>query len=1077
MKANTYFINLLKRRGNSLNNLKQFLIRDNGENYNRVVSFLNRDQILKNSIYDSFFPKIISNKYPHYLDSLPVLKILMWYCNIVIGHSKFICDFEEEKLNFERNFLAGKYDISLEILQDVEMRFGLSLWLLDCYSLLEVFGNLNHDFEKDMHPETLSWYKILRIKNRKAERQPQYKHRIDHMLANSNEQISSYYKYKLFSDMPFGNIEKTDENWRNILLVEGGHSLIDIYLVTTDCLQYYLHCPKKTQLSIFEGCIKLISKIDTPICQIMSSSFYNSKKECDMGDLANDYICLIKQKKFPQVVHFFSNNDYSYTCFNAYIYAAVSALHRDSDLDINGTSLSYEILRHIYNILRKSDIALIDESIANLRSISRVLRSFTIHKGICVFLGSQINIDINYFFAQQATTYDDRVLLSYEINNEIPELSPYAALCVVNKYDENNKEVLCKKASEIGVASNYYEAAFIKIQIYDFVKRMELSQAVSLFFNSYVKNPHFIYPVDIGKIREYLDNKIQNQSIFELVELCYVFIDQYYKDMRKSCFLNFIDDVSLDEPLDIIRIPHYNETAIFFFLCNICTIDMLNSLYMVFESSDDARDYRIKICEFLLSKNTLYSKELKREIEELAKNKAMRQRLLNVDRSRVSINTRAIQEDIYEDIEYQIDACNSQISDEISSQTKETYFIFNPQISSYLCMYETYAKAFCFSQSGLDTSLSTRVRHGAFINQIFRTFTENCLIYSDGKAKYFFDTLFESGKVKHSLKPFLHELHVNIQNKLQYFTQHTLKVFIDEPIDGAVFNYSAGYNDGTELKIEFVKRLLNGSVVNTNDAINLLHQLLIDKTNSYLNEIRSVYLPRLEESLLSLLNSFSGECGKHTTDSEVKKELQRQIAQCKTDLQSEFKTVKDWFYLSENEQWEDYEFTDLLEICIEITKKLFSGFDKVKISKTIHEDFIYTGKTFRINTDIILILLNNAFLHSGFEQKENNLHINCTVTSDSNYIYFAVENNLSDSIDISALNKKIDKINEDYKNEVYTTVNTRQEGGMGLYKIMIILYNMTKDKDSFYISQKEHKVRVEIKLGKDLICCEENTTS
>ena len=1079
MKANTFFINLLKRRGNPLYNLKEYLIKDNGTNYNKVVGFLKKDPKLREVIYDSLFPNIINNNYPTYLESLPLFKIIAWYCNILIEHSEVICDFESAKMQFERQFLANNYKESFEILEEIKEKFGLSLWLIDCYGLIDTFGDLSFNFEKSMHEKTLNWYKVLKNKNRKNERYHQYKYRINHWLANSNEQISTYYKYKLFAEMPYCcNVDKINENWKNVLLMEGGQSLIDIYLVTIDCLQYYVNSPMKTQLNLLEDCVKLISKIDTPICRIITSAFFSKEEENTKDNLVNQYVLLFEQKEYLKVVQIFLNDDYWYTCFNAYIYTAVAALHTDCDLETKNNCLGREILSHIYNVLSKSDANLIDEAILYLTSISKALRSFNIHKGICVFLDSQINIGINYFFEQQVTSYEDKILLSHELNNTLPELSPYGILYMkTNNYEDDEETRKYKSAIDNGVAVGYYKAALINTQIYKFIERKEFAQAISSFFYAYVNNRFFIYCIDVTKIREYLHNKIKKQATLELEELCYIFIDPEYKNIRKSCFLNFIDDVNLAKPLDIIKTEHYNEKAISFFLCNICTIEMLNSLYMLFESSDEAKDYRIMICGYLLNNTTLHDKELKIEIEELTKNKAMRQRLLNVDRSRVSINTISIKESIYEDVEYQVDTCNSQVSGEIETQKDEKYFILNPKLAAYSCLYDTYAKAFCFSQSGLDTSLSTRVRHGAFINQIFRTFIENSLIYSDNKSKNFFDTQFEKGKIKESLKPFLNQFHAEVQKKLQYFTQHTLKVFVDNPIEGAVFDYSAGYQDSVRLNIAFTQRLLRGTTMNTNDAIDLLHELFIDKTSEYLNEIRTVYLPKLEENLLSLLTAFSSECGKHATDVVTKKELRSMIAKCKTDLQSEFKTVKDWFYLSEDEQWEDYEFSDLIEMCIEITKKLFSGFDKVRISKTIEDEFIYAGKTFGINTDIILILLNNAFLHSGFEQKENNLHINCEIKSDSKYIYFAVENNFSDTINVSELSEKINKINDDYSNAVYKTVNTRQEGGMGLFKIMNILYSITKTNDSFYISMKDHTVRVEIKLRKDLVCCEENTTS
>ena len=64
---------------------------------------------------------------------------------------------------------------------------------------------------------------------------------------------------------------------------------------------------------------------------------------------------------------------------------------------------------------------------------------------------------------------------------------------------------------------------------------------------------------------------------------------------------------------------------------------------------------------------------------------------------------------------------------------------------------------------------------------------------------------------------------------------------------------------------------------------------------------------------------------------------------------------------------------------------------------------------------------------------------------------------------------------EAYKKGVYNLLNTRQEGGMGLYKIMLILYKTTNDRDAFYISLNDHKVKVKIKMPKEFIANEKNS--
>ena len=180
VKASTCYINLLKERGSSLFNLKEFLKLDTGDNYNKAISLLSKNRQLKKVLYERLFPKALDIYWPKYLEELSLAKILLWYCNLIANHNESICEFEKRKMRFEQLFLAGKYDEAYELIDEIRKKFGLSLWLLDCYGLLVSFGLENKDIEDTLDDNALNWYKIMTMKNRTNERQQQYIYRINH---------------------------------------------------------------------------------------------------------------------------------------------------------------------------------------------------------------------------------------------------------------------------------------------------------------------------------------------------------------------------------------------------------------------------------------------------------------------------------------------------------------------------------------------------------------------------------------------------------------------------------------------------------------------------------------------------------------------------------------------------------------------------------------------------------------------------------------------------------------------------------------------------------------------------------
>lgn len=135
------------------------------------------------------------------------------------------------------------------------------------------------------------------------------------------------------------------------------------------------------------------------------------------------------------------------------------------------------------------------------------------------------------------------------------------------------------------------------------------------------------------------------------------------------------------------------------------------------------------------------------------------------------------------------------------------------------------------------------------------------------------------------------------------------------------------------------------------------------------------------------------------------------------------------------------------------------------------------GNTFRDMVDIVLIIFNNAILHSGYKEKPQELSMDVEITEDSSSLYMSFINNLSDDVNTNELDQKIDIINKSFSDKSYLKINTRQEGGMGLYKIMHTLFSVLKLGNGFYVSRHEDEFRVEINIQKEILVNEKNIDS
>ena len=146
----------------------------------------------------------------------------------------------------------------------------------------------------------------------------------------------------------------------------------------------------------------------------------------------------------------------------------------------------------------------------------------------------------------------------------------------------------------------------------------------------------------------------------------------------------------------------------------------------------------------------------------------MHQKLINVNKSRIAIDSTCIMEKVFDEIGNQMEAYNSQEADDVIyyiDEEKKEVIYHSPQFDICSDIYKYYIMEICFGSNGLDTSLSTKIRHGSLVNQLFRTFTDNSIIINHS-CNYYFDELEKQNKINAELKNELTKFSDNITNHL-----------------------------------------------------------------------------------------------------------------------------------------------------------------------------------------------------------------------------------------------------------------------------------------------------------------------
>ena len=1071
MKCETYYLNLLYGRGNFYKNFNSYIKLNDGSGYQKVVSLCNTKSVYKKAIfYEDMFSQHFCGGLMKALslNSLSIDKLSSLSTQLLMTSKNRISEFLNSKLEFEYQILTKNYSTAENILTQIYQKFGMSLWLLDSISILQSLSLSDIVIVKDFSELEKAYYGLFDLKNNIKERHGYYIKKMKEMIncdKFSAEQVD-FLQYILFVSTP-----NTDNGWLNVIKSTYEFSFIDMYLA----LEHFLLRVNLSNNQRQKECYDYLLEIKS-----VEGSALN-ERELNAVNSAAHLIKLFDDNKFKNVISsFFSNESDYYNYFGAYKLVALSYIFSNENVNKSDVLSAY-IVYLMCLIIKKHEANTID-AINSLLPITRLLRTFQIQKGLCLFIEGFTGYNLETLFSEQFSSEADCRYLKNEFETANVLIFP----CKSKMYKVSDDEIFdfienydgCVK--KYPQALYYFKEIFIKHKINICIKNSDFIQAAKIFVLAYAENQLLVIMLNPAEIVSAISNKMARNIQLSIEELCYIFIDneELFVQERRNCFLNYFDQSQIEEPLDLINNKTELEPIVLFFLDNVCNKEMLPNLYRKFKSTEEVENYRLKICELLLEKEGYANrKDLMSEAEKISKTRALSKKLKAVEKSRVTINTDFIKSNCYDEISEEVDAYNVTEAEAVYVKAIINGIPFLEYTNNHNLilkkMYNIYAREFCFGDHSIDLSLSTRVRHGAFSNQILRAFTDNNLTFNGHGRNEYFNKLIEINTVDAEIcKEFL-QFSSKIKAILDYFTQHTLKVVLDKPIEGAIFRYDL---DDLDL-LPIYNKFSNVNYITFDDVAFVLNDYLIRKTNEYLTEIKSNELPALLKHIIDEIDLFSSKIKRFIINDEEQKNIERLIVSCKTEVQNTFEIVSGWFSISEYNDWENYDFKELLETCHEIAKSLFAGFDNLSINCEKTGALIFKGNTFRDMVDIVLIILNNAILHSGYKEQLHALNVKAELTEDTSCLYLSFVNNLSEDVDLNELDQKIDIINKRFSDRSYLKINTRQEGGMGLYKIMHTLFSVFKLGNGFFVSRHEDAFRVEINIQKEILINEKNINS
>jgi hypothetical protein len=644
-------------------------------------------------------------------------KEIVWYTNELLDYQNEINEFLNLESKFECSFLAGNYEDSSLILDDIETKICVSQWSIEKRLLIAEYET---GFKKnkevlasiiltDNDPMTnlLSKYQSIRIEKKLSFFK--YEEIFNNLLdAYSNSKAREYLCFKL-------NFFKQGKyNHKGFILsIENSGSIIDKYKSFIQCVLLFVSEIERDEsiesiLKINLG--KLLNQInDNRIINSLyaigvTPSFKINPKNEQLLNITDNYL----QGKYELVLKglesFFIGNSNIFELYEFYIKSTINLkrIFKNPFPIDSFAGKCLEDLNNIFNKNNKTENSFIN-AIKTYNSIGNLNWSYKYFAFVYNEHSSNFDsIDINRYshlnssyFNSSNTLFLKNIDASKIYLSKINESKPFIS---VDFYEQVINIINGKSTNKINVdvepfranlyycqalqVSTNYELALYSYQnllassehksafesqhnLIEVVQGIlncllnlnKLQDAVILIASYNIANPNFANRLMSG----FLLNKIiesDNEDLKREISTPIV-LHQYKSFINPNdiwiAYDEFLFSYDLDYPKEIeIIIDKIDASKTIYFLKNICKQEVFDSSPM-FENQDQLDNERIEICSLLTRIDRDNFEEYINEISEINRNLLIRQGIKQIDESKIYVDVKGIKNILEKDIKESFD--------------------------------------------------------------------------------------------------------------------------------------------------------------------------------------------------------------------------------------------------------------------------------------------------------------------------------------------------------------------------------------------------------------------------------------
>ena len=665
---------------------------------------------------------------------------------------------------------------------------------------------------------------------------------------------------------------------------------------------------------------------------------------------------------------------------------------------------------------------------------------------------------------------DDIFSLKVNNINSVADVELGLSLLRNIKLDINSLNNFLQSIEDLQLPVWYLEE--VKYFIFNYyLDSNDLQSAVTELSDAYfrMKNSIYIYP--LKKMEELLDQEI---SSFDLSKIDVPIVAKLCNSFKlKYIFEDYLEENMIDYPSNM-KMGTNDENKVRYVLESICTRELLSELTMILESEEQVTNERLSILSKLNESNVEgFDNKYAKEISELSQEILLKKLVRSVNRSKLTVDSEKIYQKnkdklgkFFNDfIDTKEEILLEYFTNDQLNENNQFVFIglkeYNPKMRALKHLFTKIVIKFLFDDDGLDSYLSTRIRHGTLQGQIRSAFSNNNLItekISDTSNIYapneYIKKIVEPNYDK--ISSILNDFSESVDDEITRIKQEILQIkYGERGIDSGIFNLSESFYD------------IEDEVYNKVKVLNDQKQIY-DKIVEYIwkkIDIKVLMLQKMIKSditkiFIDKLTNLEHRLDRSGLELSI---IRNNIASCKTDIQNSLEEIAGWFERSQISDDTVVHSEDLISVSKNIISKINSDFEKITFKLELNKDYKISSRELPFYIDILLILFNNAMKHSSV--KSDDLVINASISEHEDGATIKFSNNyLSEKGDlirksIETLRQNLDKISSSDNIPMLT-----KEGGSGYHKLFkIIKYNFIKD-PSFDFCLSKDKFEVIIRM-------------